>query len=320
MSVPFSMGAIIDIVLEKMGDDSVAKKEETTNNGLLKSLLQKTGSLTGLFGLLSGVFVVGAAANAGRQILMTCAAERVIMRLRNSLFANILKQDIAFHDKNRSGELISRLSTDTTVVGRTLTSNIADGLRGLVMSATGLGAMMYVNVDLTMTIMLIVPAVSAGSVLYGRFVRKLSKETTDAGAELTKFAEEKMSNIRTVRAFAQEKSEVLVYDKKSQNVYDLGMRQGYASALFFSSMGFSGNIIILAILYYGGSLVQQGAISIGELTSFFLYTIYVGSSLVSLSTWFSDLNKGAGAGERLFNLLDSKPALESRGNGYLSRI
>lgn len=75
----------------------------------------------------------------------------VITRLRTELFKKIIRQDIVFHDKNRSGELISRLSTDTVVVGKTLTNNVADGLRSLVMSITGLGAMLYVNVDLTVS-------------------------------------------------------------------------------------------------------------------------------------------------------------------------
>lgn len=125
-----------------------------------------------------------------------------------------------------------------------------------------------------MTMMMIVPVVSGIAIFYGKFVRKLSKETTDASAELTKFAEEKISHIRTVRAFAQEKHEIDNFSKRSHDLYALGMKEGYATSLFFSSMGFSGNMVILAILYYGGSLVQAGAISIGELTSFFLYTIY----------------------------------------------
>lgn len=78
----------------------------------------------------------------------------VITRLRTVLFEKIIRQDISFHDHNRSGELISRLSTDTVLVGRTLTSNIADGFRSLVMSSAGLGAMMYVNVQLTVRISL----------------------------------------------------------------------------------------------------------------------------------------------------------------------
>jgi ABC-type multidrug transport system fused ATPase/permease subunit len=161
--------------------------------------------------------------------------------------------------------------------------------------------------------MFIVPIISLGSAFYGRFVRKLAKETTDASAELTKVAEEKLSNIRTVRAFNQTNHEVANYQTKSSILYDLGIKQGNASALFFSTMGFSGNLIILAILYYGGSLVHLGQISIGELTSFFLYTIYVGNSFVSMVSWFSDLNKGAGASERLFSLLESKAVIEQSG-------
>ncbi|KAJ3309176.1 ATP-binding cassette sub- B member 10, mitochondrial [Boothiomyces sp. JEL0838] len=337
MSVPFSMGAIIDIVMAdagadtadfdkpKLGDNSgvdpVGFMNSKNNSTLLKSLLEKTGSLTALFSVLVGVFVVGAAANAGRQILMTKASERVITRLRNTLFNRVMKQDIAFHDKLQSNELISRLSTDTVVVGRTLTNNIADGLRSLVMAGTGLGAMLYVNVQLTMTIMLIVPAISIAAVTYGRYVRGLAKKTTDASAELTKLAGEKLQHLRTVRAFAKETTEIekynganFRYNVKAENVYNLGMQQGYASAAFFSLMGFSGNIVILAILYYGGSLVNSGLISIGELTSFFLYTIYVGSSLVGLSSWYTDLNKGAGAGDRIFSLINQPSFIEKTGN------
>jgi ATP-binding cassette subfamily B (MDR/TAP) protein 10 len=138
---------------------------------------------------------------------MTKASERVINRMRTALFSKLIHQDIVFHDMHKSGELISRLSTDTVVVGRTLTSNIADGTRSLVMSITGLGAMLYVNVELTTTIMVIVPIISAIAVGYGKMIRTLSKETTDASAELTKFAQEKLSNIRTVRSFAQEDNE-----------------------------------------------------------------------------------------------------------------
>ncbi|KAJ3276049.1 ATP-binding cassette sub- B member 10, mitochondrial [Terramyces sp. JEL0728] len=336
MSVPFSMGAIIDIVMadagadttdfdkpklnDSSGADPVGFMNSKNNSTLLKTLLEKTGSLSALFSVLVGVFVVGAAANAGRLILMTKASERVITRLRNTLFNRVMKQDISFHDKLQSNELISRLSTDTVVVGRTLTNNIADGLRSLVMASTGLGAMLYVNVQLTMTIMLIVPAISIAAVTYGRYVRGLAKKTTDASAELTKLSGEKLQHLRTVRAFAKEDAEIDRYNEKAEDVYQLGMQQGYASATFFSLMGFSGNIVILAILYYGGSLVNSGLISIGELTSFFLYTIYVGSSLVGLSSWYTDLNKGAGAGDRIFSLINEPAQIEKTMGKKLEKL
>lgn len=159
---------------------------------------------------------------------------------------------------------------------------------------------------------MIVPPVSIGAVYYGKYLRGVSKETTDASAELTKIAEEKLSNIRTVRAFAQEQREVTKYEKQAHVVYLLGMKEGYASGIFYGAAGLSGNLIILAILYYGGTMVQSGAISVGELTSFFLYTAYVGSSLMGLSSWYAELNKGVGASSRIFTLLDSSSKIESR--------
>lgn len=121
-----------------------------------------------------------------------------------------------------------------------------------------------------------------------------------------------------MRAFSREPYEMKLYDAKSTQVFDLGMREGYASALFFSSMGLSGNIVILAILYYGGSLVAEGLVTIGELTSFFLYTAYVGSSIAGLGGWFTSLNKGAGAGDRIFKLLEEPQHVENQGGKTLN--
>lgn len=242
MSVPFSMGAIIDIVMEKLGDQETIQKlkdEPESQTTILKRLLLKTGSLNSLFGVLVGVFVIGAVANVGRQVLMAIATGRVNNRLRNSLFEKLISKDISFHDVNRSGELISRLSSDTIVVGSTLTQNVADGFRSLVLSATGISAMLYVNVDLTITTMCIVPLVAGVAVIYGKYVRKLAKITTDAAAELTNFAEEKLGNIRTVRAFSKETTEIRNYNQKSDIVYDLGIKEGIASALFYSSVIFN---------------------------------------------------------------------------------
>ena len=209
--------------------------------------------------------------------------------------------------------MISRLASDTVVVARSLTSNVSDGLRSLVLAVIGAGAMVYVNLSLTLTMMLVVPPVSIGAVIYGRFVRQVSKKTTDASAELTKLAEEKMGNIRTVKGFAQEDREIALYQEKAQVVYDYGMKEAYASGFFFGGAGLSGNIIILTILYYGGTLVTSGAISVGELTSFFLYTAYVGSSMMGLSSWYAELNKGVGASSRLFELLDSSSNVDTTG-------
>ncbi|KAI8911738.1 P-loop containing nucleoside triphosphate hydrolase protein [Gorgonomyces haynaldii] len=302
MSVPFSMGTIIDIVMNKFNQ----KPKE--DNGI-KSKLQSV-SLPTLFGGLAGVFIIGALANTGRVILMRSASERIITRLRNQLFAKVVGQDVSFHDQTRSGELVSRLGRDTVEVAESLTRNVSDGLRSLLMSGVGLGAMFWVNMDLTLTMLAIVPPISFGAVWYGRYLRNISKKTTDASADLSKFAEEKLSNLRTVRAFAQEDKEIHLYQEKAEEVYKLGMKQAYASGAFFGAIGFGGNATILAILYYGGTMVTNGLISVGDLTSFFLYTAYVGGSLMGLSSWYAEFNKGIGASTRLFQLLETQPTIE----------
>ncbi|KAI8928430.1 P-loop containing nucleoside triphosphate hydrolase protein [Entophlyctis helioformis] len=321
MLVPFSMGTVIDIFMDSIGAPASDAASDAapilpvpvpvpgalSPDPRLSEILRKSLSVTELFAALAGVLVIGGVANMGRVILIRTAAERIIARLRNRLFTRVIKQDVAFHDANRSGELISRLSTDTVVVGNTLTDNVSDGLRSLVTSVAGLTAMLYVN----MTMMMIVPPVAMAAVFYGRFVRKLSKTKTDGAAEITKFAEEKISNLRTVRAFAQEEHEISRYARRIQQVYKVGMREAYASGLFFGGAGLSGNLVMFAVLYHGGMLVQEGLISVGELTSFFMYTIYVGSSLVGLTSWYSDLNKGIGASTRVFRLLESESTIES---------
>ncbi|KAH6590081.1 hypothetical protein BASA61_005374 [Batrachochytrium salamandrivorans] len=320
MSVPLSMGTIIDLVLKELGTGVEAVPAMVQMTPRFSDMIKQYMSLPTLFGVLAGVFVVGAAANMGRVILMRTAAERIISRMRGNLFSNIVKQDVGFHDANRSGELISRLSADTVVVGKTLTSYMSDGLRSLVTAGAGITAMLLVNVNLTITMLMIVPPVALGAVFYGRFVRKLSRQTTDSTAEITKFAEEKISNIRTVRAFSQEGKEILQYNNKVHDVYKLGIREALASGLFFGGAGLSGNLVMLAILYHGGNMVQSGAISVGELTTFFLYTVYVGTSVFGLTSWYSDINKGIGASTRLFSLLENNSVIESTAGKRLEKI
>ncbi|TPX31995.1 asparagine synthase (glutamine-hydrolysing) [Synchytrium microbalum] len=307
MSVPFSMGRILDIVMASLG-----AKTGTTESASAMSSLGAGLPLSAIFAILIGVFSLGALANTGRVILIRIAGERIVTRLRNSLFANFMRQDVKFFDMNRTGDLVSRLSSDTQIVGKTITNNVSDGLRSLAMSGVGVSMMLYMNQQLTLIMLSIVPPLAIGAVIYGRMVRDLSTRTQDAVSETTKVAEEKLGNLRTVRAFAQESKEITRYAQRAQSILDLAKKEAYASGVFFGGAGLSGNIVILALLYYGGAMVTAGSITIGELTSFFLYTAYVGSSLVGMSSFYSELMKGLGASSRLFAFLDSKAVIESK--------
>ncbi|KAJ1843930.1 ATP-binding cassette permease mdl1 [Coemansia sp. RSA 2708] len=297
MAVPFTMGKIIDIV---------TSASATVPFGL---------TLGQVFGGLGAVFVAGAVANAGRIVLIRTAGERMIARLRTQLFARLMRQDPAFFDRNRTGDLVSRLSTDTAIVSKSITNNVSDGLRAAISATAGLGMMLYVSPKLTGIMLGIVPPIALWAVLYGRYIKRLSRLTQEAVGDLTKVSEERISNVRTVQAFSREQQETGRFDVEAQKILALAKREAVASGLFFGGNGLAGNLAILAFLGFGGRMVMRGEISLGDMTSVMLYSAYVGSALSGLSSFFSEVMKGVGAGSRLFYLLDRQPAIDRNATG-----
>ena len=293
MTIPFSIGKFLD----------VATKAEEGGNKLYGF------DLSTLYLALGGILIVGAGANYGRIIILRIVGERIVTRLRSQLFRRTFTQNAEFFDANRVGDLISRLSSDTVIVGKSITQNLSDGLRSLVSGVAGLTLMAYVSLKLTSVLAICFPPVAIGTFFYGRAIRNLSRKIQKNLGTLTKIAEERLGNVRTSQAFAGEILEVARYNKQVKKIFSLGKTEAFISATYFSATGLAGNMTILALLYIGGGLVQSGAISIGELTSFLMYTAYAGSSLFGLSGFWSELMKGVGAASRLFELQDRKPTI-----------
>ncbi|KAL8828204.1 MAG: hypothetical protein Q9170_006700 [Blastenia crenularia] len=293
VSVPFSIGKILD----------VATKPEAGTDHLFGL------DMTTFYALLGGVLVIGGVANYGRIMILRIVGERIVARLRSGLFRRTFTQNAEFFDANRVGDLISRLSSDTIIVGKSITQNLSDGLRSLVSGAAGIGLMAYVSLKLTGVLTVMLPLIGAGAFVYGKAIRNLSRKIQRNLGTLTKIAEERLGNVRTSQAFAGEILEVSRYNKQVKKIFDLGKREAFISATFFSTTGLLGNLTILAVLYVGGGMVQSGAISIGELSSFLMYTVYAGSSIFGLSSFYSELMKGVGAASRLFELQDRKPTI-----------
>jgi len=153
-------------------------------------------------------------------------------------------------------------------------------------------------------------------VFFGQYLKKLSKQTQVALGEITSHTEEKINHLRTVHTFNSVPAEIHHFDLKAQRIFDLARKEAYARGLFFGGSGFTGNVTIIALLTYGGTLVSRGEISVGDLSSLMLYTAYVGSSLMSLSSWFATLMKGLGASSRIFEILDAKPVSVMLGKGH----
>lgn len=217
------------------------------------------------------VLCCGAGANYGRIILLRLVGERIVARLRSQLFRRTYVQNAEFFDANRVGDLISRLSSDTIIVGKSITQNLSDGLRALVTGTAGIALMTYVSFQLTSVMAFMFPPIAVAAFFYGRNIRNLSRKIQRSLGSLTKVAEERLSNVRTSQAFAGEVLEVGRYNKGVRRIYNLGRKEALVSAAFFSSTGLIGNMTILSILYIGGSLVKSGTITIGELSSFLMY-------------------------------------------------
>ncbi|KFO34211.1 ATP-binding cassette sub-family B member 10, mitochondrial [Fukomys damarensis] len=290
MSAPFFLGKIIDVIYTNPTSDY-------------------SESLTRLCLGLTCVFLCGAAANAVRVYLMQSSGQRIVNRLRTSLFSSVLRQEIAFFDKTRTGELINRLSSDTALLGRSVTENLSDGLRAGAQASVGVGMMFFVSPSLATFVLSVVPPMSILAVIYGRYLRKLSKATQDSLAQATQLAEERIGNLRTVRAFGKEMMEVEKYTGRVGHVLQLARKEAFARAGFFGATGLSGNLIVLSVLYKGGLMMGNAHMTVGELSAFLMYAFWVGLSIGGLSSFYSELMKGLGAGSRLWELLERQPQL-----------
>ncbi|KAL1694556.1 P-loop containing nucleoside triphosphate hydrolase protein [Schizophyllum commune] len=290
MSVPLTIGRLIDVFA-------------TPGAAIPFGLSLPTASA-----ILVLLFTVGAVANAGRAVIMRLAGQRIIAGLRKRTYAAALRQDVD-HIERHEGDIVSRLAVDSSIVGDSLTQNLSDGLRSIVQAGVGLGAMFYISPTLTMLMLAIVPPISLGAVFYGRYLKKLSHRTQEAIGDMTKTSGEALAALRTVQSFNAYPREERRFDERVNRILTLARQEAIASGIFFGSTGWSGNLTVLGLLGYGGTLVSAGTITVGDLTSLLLYTVYVGGGLQMLTTFFSSIMRGVGAAQRVFELLDRPPVI-----------
>lgn len=241
------------------------------------------------------------------------SALRITKALRERLYDRIMRHDCAWFDTKGTGELVNRLSVDTYMVGNSLSQNLSDGLRSTAMVIAGTGMMVYTSPSLALVGMCVVPCVAGMAVVYGRYLRNITREFMDKLAEVMKVGEERLGNVKTVKIFSKENYENKLFSKELQDMIAIGYRETKARAIFYGMTGLSGNVIIMSVLYYGGNLVNDGQMTIGALTSFILYAGYTAISLGGLSNFYTELNKGVGSATRIWEILDRKPTIPIHG-------
>ena len=269
---------------------------------------------------MAAVALVQGLAISARFTLISVAGERAVARIRDQLFARILDQEIGFFDQRRTGELTSRLSSDTSVLQSAVSANISVGLRSLAQIVGGVGFLLWTSPVLTALMLAVVPPIALGGVLYGRRVRKLSRDVQDALAGASEVAEEAISGIRTVRSFAAEKAESSRYEGKVAHAYGLAKKRVYAGAWFIAAGSFGAYTAAALVFWYGGRLVVRHQMTVGGLTSFLVYTLIVAFSLGALADLWAEFMRSLGAAERIFELVDRQPQMAPAGGAVLPQV
>ncbi|KAL3640508.1 ABC transporter B member 25 [Castilleja foliolosa] len=278
---------------------------------------QKSEALKAVYSTIFDIFlivIIGSICTALRAWLFSSASERVVARLRNNLFSHLIHQEIAFFDVTRTGELLSRLSEDTQIIKNAATTNLSEALRNLSTAFIGLGFMLATSWKLTLLALVVVPVISVAVRQFGRYVRELSHKTQAAAALASSIAEETFGAVRTVRSFAQEEYETSRYAEKVDETLKLGIRQAKVVGFFFGGLNAASTLSVIVVVIYGATLTIKGSMSPGDLTSFILYSLTVGSSVSGLSSLYTAAMKAAGASRRVFQILDRVSSMPKSGN------
>ncbi|MFE3848529.1 ABC transporter ATP-binding protein [Flavobacterium sp. LB3P45] len=242
-----------------------------------------------------------------RLSLFVNFTEHTLANLRLALYSNLVKLPMSFFSQKRVGELNSRISSDITQIQDTLTSTIAEFLRQFILIIGGVLLLANESIKLTLLMLSVVPLVAIAAVIFGRFIRKYSKNVQDKVAESQVIVEETMQGITIVKAFANEWYEIARYNGKIKEVVKIAIKGGKYRGYFASFIIFCLFGAIVAVVWFGVRLSISGEMSVGQLISFVLYSTFVGASFGGIAELYAQIQKAIGATERVFELLDETP-------------
>ena len=264
--------------------------------------------------VLIGIVLVISVGTYFRFYFVSWVGERVVADMRQAVYEQVLKLSPGFFEVTRTGEILSRLTADTSLLQTVIGSSLSIALRNALTLIGGLGLLIFTNAQLTGVVALVVPAVVVPIIWYGRKVRRLSRDSQDRVADVGSYAEESLNAIRTVQAYSHESIDQQRFSHEVEGAFDVAVRRIAARAML-------GGVIILLvfgaislILWAGGRDVIAGRISAGELTSFVFYAVMVATATASLTEVYGDLQRAAGATERLIELLETEPDIRPPAN------
>src|SRR6056297_1968327 len=262
--------------------------------------------------LLVAIFGLQAGFNFLRVWLLGLVGEGVVADLRTRLFSHLMDLSPGFFLRRKTGEITSRLASDVATVQSLVSNALAQFVNQLVTLIGGAAALLFINARLTLVMLAVVPPVIIGGAVFGRRLRRLSRDFQDRVADANADAEEAIANIRIVQSFTGESVERARYGAGIDAAWRLARRRVGVRALFVPSVilaMFSG---VTLVLWIGGRQVLSGALAPGDLIAFLLLTLFIAGSVATFTGLFAQLQEGIGASRRIFDLLDETPDLPVR--------
>ena len=261
------------------------------------------------FGAALAIAAALAVGTGLRYYLVTRLGERVVADIRKAVFERVITLSPAFYERIMTGEILSRITTDTTVIQSVIGSSVSVALRNVLLFFGGMALMLYTSAKLTGLVLLIVPAVVVPIIVLGRRLRKLSRENQDWIAASSGSASEALSSVQTVQAFTQEDAITSAFDDVTEKAFTaarkrIGTRAVMTVIVIF--LIFSG---VVGVLWIGARDVQSDVMTAGQLVQFLIYAILVAGAVAALSEIWGELQRAAGATERLVELLHTEDSV-----------
>lgn len=288
--LPMASGHVLDLILS--GDS-------TTAPPLVAA---------GLFGLTT---VAGAGVYA-RTLWLQQAGNTLVARLKERLFRSIVYQDLAYLEQDTTtGDLLTRLSHDTTLIQSAVTTQAVAALRGIVMTVGSAVLLWHTSPTLAAVSVATLPPLFVGARLAGQRLREQQRQVQTLHSAATTVAEQALQGIVTVIQFGAQNQEWQRYQTAVNAAHEQAIRTGKIQALLEGSVHVAANGAVLLVLGYGGSMVVAGTLSVGDLTSFLMYSLLLAGNVSGLSSTYAEVSKAVAAADRVWQVMDRTPAIPS---------
>jgi ATP-binding cassette subfamily B protein len=266
------------------------------------------------FGMLVVLAALLALASGGRYYFVITLGERIVSDLRRDVFEHLTRLSPAFFDGTQSGEIVSRLTADTTQIKSAVGATASVALRNLILALGAIVMMVITSAKLSLLVIAAIPLIIIPLVAFGRSVRRRSRAAQDTLANATAYASESIISVRTLQAFTNEKLATTRFGASVEDAFSAARSSVKARAILTAFAIFMIFSSVVAVLWFGSRDVLSGAMTPGTLGQFLLYAVFAAGALGALSEVWGELSQASGAAERLMEILAEKPAIQAPAN------